>query len=82
MSKIKGQKLICDRCGAETFLEYLSTSELDGDYIEEDVYQMAPSGWGRIQEIGDLCPDCMSEWNEFIDKFKESIGGQNESKSN
>lgn len=69
MSKVTGQLLTCDRCGATTFLQRLETKYLDGGYTRSDTYTKA-EGWGWTADVGDVCPACMKEYREIIEKFK------------
>lgn len=69
MSEKVGQKLKCDRCGKEVFLERIDTKEFDGGFGRKDVYQNPPAGWIYKNGVGDLCPECGQMFNTMLNEF-------------
>ena len=69
MSSANGQMLICDRCGAWTFLKCTGEGELDGGYTRWNEFEDAP-GWDRILQIGDVCPKCRQDYEDMLEKYK------------
>lgn len=65
MSMIKGMKMTCDVCGKVAFV-----SEETEDPSEE---------WMFDTEVGDLCPLCRLQWNDwkttFVTKIRKETKG-------
>ena len=59
MAKITGSKSVCDRCGQEVFYA-------DGPYNGID--QAFIDGWD-VRVNKDLCPNCVSKFDEMIEHF-------------
>jgi hypothetical protein len=68
MSQTIGKRVICDRCKAEVFCEYIGEGETDGGYTRWKKFAPLPDGWGFV-ELHELCPVCMKEWNAICDGF-------------
>lgn len=86
MSKEKGIRLTCSRCGASVFLKELKsdTKETDGGYTTyvKPKYETPPDGW-TFKYIGndayscyDLCPSCDSDFDKMFREFwmSDSVG--------
>ena len=82
MEKI-GKLLICDRCGAQIFLERTGAVEQDGGFTRYDTFEHA-KGWKFVSDVktAKLCPACVSSYVDLIQDFfyKEEDNEQNSSK--
>lgn len=69
MSKVEGEILACDACGARVFLRYVGDGEADGGYTKWRKYEKPPEGWNsaKVHGYGDLCPACSQRANQAID---------------
>ena len=74
MSKINGQRVICDRCGAETFVKCTGEKERDGGFTRWNTFENLPEGWSRpyLTGVTDLCPTCTAEWEKIQEEFKKT----------
>lgn len=70
MSAINGRKVICDRCGKETFVKCIGEGEADGGYTRWNKFEPLPKGWGWAYSK-DLCPDCLAKFNAIEKGFME-----------
>lgn len=55
--EVQGKLVICDRCGKTVLIK-----PVDGIYALLD-------DWKYIDELGDLCPECLKEYREIIGAF-------------
>lgn len=71
LMEIIGKKIICDRCGEETFVKKIDTKETDGGYTKYDVYEELPKGWKSRMEPGYMlmCPSCNQEFDNLLKDF-------------
>ena len=70
MSRENGQLRTCDRCGTQMFFRCTGEGEADGGYTRWNEFEY-PTGWGVLGEIGDVCPTCMREYVEILERFKK-----------
>ena len=83
MARANGRLITCDRCGKTTFVQVICEKERDGGFTRWNVFEDA-KGWDYESFIGDLCPECATEYEclkeEFKYKQKEFAerGGKNE----
>ena len=70
MSKNNGRMLTCDRCGAWKFLKCTGEGEADGGYSRWNKFEPAPE-WGWISDIGDVCPKCMKDYADMLERYKK-----------
>lgn len=75
MSEQIGKMITCDRCGKTVFLKYTGTTSLDGGYSKVDNFEKRPEGWEyhTNRELGLLCPECESDYQKMVRKFKQDI---------
>ena len=59
--KNKGTKLTCDVCGKEVHIP------------ESDLEEIGSHGWRFGSEIGDLCPTCSLQWEDWKSTFVVKI---------
>lgn len=71
MSAKKGLLTTCDRCGAETFREYIGQGDADGGYTKWDKFKPLPDNWMYASEVGTLCPRCAGLFRVFIHKLMD-----------
>lgn len=78
-----GMLIICDRCGAEKFLEKTGQVEQDGGFTRHDTFE-DDIGWAYVTDVvhARLCPSCASSYVDLIQDFfyKEEDDEQNSSK--
>lgn len=74
MSSKKGMLTTCDRCGAETFREYIGQGDADGGYTKWDKFQRLPDDWLYETQVGALCPRCAGLFRVFVHKLKDGQG--------
>lgn len=72
MARENGQMRICDRCKKTVFLKTIGEGETDGGYTRWNKFEEA-NGWTVERDIGDMCPDCSSLFEEMKSKFKRDI---------
>lgn len=69
MSRVTGQLLTCDRCGAQKFVKALDPKSLDGGFTRVEQFEAA-DGWDVASGLYKLlCPKCNSEWNGIMSSF-------------
>lgn len=86
MSTNIGKQLVCDRCGATTFLPYIGTEEFDGGYTRVNDFQTPEEPWALYEDFSDtasgqghvdLCPTCRELYikvkNDFISRKRVDI---------
>jgi len=89
MSTNIGKQLVCDRCGATTFLLYTGTEEFDGGYTRVTDFQTPKEPWLLCEDLGDtasghnyvdLCPMCRESYikvkNDFFSRKRVDIFDQ------
>lgn len=69
MSEQIGKLLSCDRCGETIFLKWEGMSEFDGGYSKIQHFEKTPEGWGSVRDLGMLCPECRTEYENLVEKF-------------
>lgn len=76
MSRVNGQLLTCDRCGANTFLKHIGDKTLDGGYTKFNRFEDKPEGWGSPRDVKylDLCPLCYDVYKRTLEKFVTAAG--------
>lgn len=73
MSRVTGQMLTCDRCGAQRFVKALDPKSLDGGFTRVEQYEKA-DGWEIASGLCKLlCPGCNSEWNRIMRNFMPTV---------
>lgn len=83
MSNRVGKVVICDKCGASVFLDYIDSKHLDGGYTKVDNYAPKPPGWNYIATLEmDLCPLCNEAWIKVVQDFKEDAYGKTNNEYN
>lgn len=73
MSSAKGKLRTCDRCGASVFLKYTGSKEYDGGWTVYDYFESAPEGLTWVADIGDLCPECHTEYEKIKNNFLKEL---------
>lgn len=77
-----GKLLTCDRCGKQTFIEYIGEGEADGGFTRWAKYADKPEGWsyvsredttGMKDKMKLLCDKCYAEYNACIKSFFEAV---------
>ena len=81
MSKMNGQIVTCDRCGAHIFRKCTGEGETDGGFTRWNNFESLPVGWDFVAvprsiewtECGNaynrylqVCPTCHKLWDEII----------------
>ena len=72
MARANGELRTCDRCGKTIFLKTTGDGERDGGYTRWNKFEKA-EGWTTEHDIGDLCPDCSSEFERLKQNFKTEV---------
>ena len=65
MARENGQLRICDRCGKTIFLKTTGECEQDGGFTRWNKFEEA-HGWTTKYEVGDLCPECLKDFERFM----------------
>ena len=68
MAVYLGKQIVCDRCGKTDFLKFLERVSTDGGHGHYDEYEKNED-WLHITQIGDLCPNCATEFKRFVTGF-------------
>ena len=69
MPSLKGNLIICDRCGTSHFCKKIGEIATDGGYTVYDEFEPTPPEWMWEPEIGYLCPECAKTFKTFIKDF-------------
>ena len=65
----QGELVICERCGTTTFRALIEKESLDGGFTTRNVLEEYPKTWEITSGIGDLCPDCLAIYKNFLNDF-------------
>ena len=69
MPRVKGELVICSRCGHSVFLKLIGKEALDGGYSSYEKYEELPKEWMYETQFGYLCPKCAKEFQTFCRDF-------------
>ena len=46
---------------------------MDGGFTRWNEFEKLPKGWEHVSEVGDVCPNCFSEYKNMLDDYKRTL---------
>lgn len=72
-----GIRMTCKRCSKYAFRKQIGYNTIDAANEDRhsmlDTFEPIPDGWEIRHDIGGwLCPECIKEYNDILEKFKNN----------